>query len=744
MRGLGLLQVLLFIMVLAGLTATGYLQWKSRQAEQTSTQEVRSLAQADQAIRTFVTVMRRMPCPDTNRDGIEDCGGTEQKGWLPTVSMRMAGADAGVSIGQIRYLVRRGAGDDDLTRLDDSWRPVEYDDVNHTFFNMRSTTADGGTYPADILTLKDICQRLDVYRNKTYATGMAAVNASTVRPVAYALAHPGLKDDDGNGDLFDGANSSATNNMMDDPERSHILSTYDDIVLERSASNLFGAYRCATLTTSVDMVALGLDVVSQVEDMRQDNISDAKDAIFSSAIGAALTTFELATTIIEAASDAGNAAADAVICGASLGLAVNACAAIGSHVAGAVLAGVSTVASVATIALNIAAAVAAGNALVLADSSSTPSSVQCQGVDTSQAIAGAKQNWDDAKAKVTSLESQVTAKQNELNAAVSARDASINNLYNYVRYYGYSSQIDFRVSNLLTAADDTWTTGEAYTVAQNKVTAYQDGYNNWNAAAIKYAGWLSDLSAAIAQAEADIASYDAQLSNPLLSQATKDALEEQKRTRQGELALMKGQATPETDNLPALQYEYNRAVTERNAAWTKWQAALAEVTTTLTNKNNASTAYQNAYSNLRTASAGPYQTYRSTAPLVVTVCTPPGPTTAPCNSTNSVNMEATIANGMVDLMGYFNGFFWDNGASAPNANSKYMRPKQLAKELAGLQSELSSARDIEAKAKKSYDDLVAAAANPPSCTLSGSAAVPMGIGTAELLLINVDGKGGTR
>jgi len=102
MRGLGLLQVLLFIMILAGLTTMGYLQWKNRQAEQTSTQEVRSLAQADQAIRTFVTVMRRMPCPDTNRDGIEDCGGNAQKGWLPSESMRLAGADAGVGIGQLR------------------------------------------------------------------------------------------------------------------------------------------------------------------------------------------------------------------------------------------------------------------------------------------------------------------------------------------------------------------------------------------------------------------------------------------------------------------------------------------------------------------------------------------------------------------------------------------------------------------------------------------------------------------
>lgn len=107
-RGFGMVQVLLLIAVLAGLATTGYLQWRERSAVDSSRQERQALVQADRAIVTFATVMRRLPCPDINRDGIEDCSAVDQKGWLPSVSLLMAGADPGVNVGQLRYLVQRG------------------------------------------------------------------------------------------------------------------------------------------------------------------------------------------------------------------------------------------------------------------------------------------------------------------------------------------------------------------------------------------------------------------------------------------------------------------------------------------------------------------------------------------------------------------------------------------------------------------------------------------------------------
>src|SRR3990167_9187276 len=96
-RGFGLLQVLLLIAVMAGLASMGYLQWRARTVVDSSRQERQALTQADKAIIAFATVANRLPCPDTNRDGLDDCGAAaDQKGWLPSATLRLAGVDPGV------------------------------------------------------------------------------------------------------------------------------------------------------------------------------------------------------------------------------------------------------------------------------------------------------------------------------------------------------------------------------------------------------------------------------------------------------------------------------------------------------------------------------------------------------------------------------------------------------------------------------------------------------------------------
>ncbi|MFP5468104.1 MAG: hypothetical protein ACLGG8_11385, partial [Gammaproteobacteria bacterium] len=280
--------MLLFIAAIGGLTLVGFLEWRERSAVQTVRQERQSLSQADAAVLTFATVARRLPCPDVNRDGLEDCASTGQKGWLPTVTLRLAGADAGVGIAQLRYLVQRGGGDAalDLTVLSDSWRPLGYDDGDGF-----QAMLEAPPYPGDIETLPDFCQRVDAARASTTTAVMAQVNASPARTVAYALVHPGLVDADGDGSLFDGENAAASQ-RVEDPDRSPGLATYDDLVLERSFQSLRAAYQCQPLIDSINTVALGLDVVEQVAEMRQDNIDSAVQAVAFAAIGAAITAVE--------------------------------------------------------------------------------------------------------------------------------------------------------------------------------------------------------------------------------------------------------------------------------------------------------------------------------------------------------------------------------------------------------------------------------------------------------------------
>lgn len=727
-RGLGLLEVLLFIAIVGGLATVGYLEWRERSALQSSRQERASLSQADTAVITFATVMRRLPCPDTDRDGLEDCGAGAQKGWLPSVSLKLAGADAGVGVAQLRYLVQRGATAYDLAVLGDDWRPLEYDDGATTFAAMRDTTASGGSYQANILTLPDLCQRVGEGAVATFGTGMAHVTASPLRPVAYALVHPGLEDTDGDGSLFDGVNGAA-GNTVEDPDRSPLLSSYDDVVRERSFASLQSAFHCQPLAQSIDTVALGLDVVNQVDEMREDNIDAAERAVIFAALGAAITAVELTASVVEAASDSGNAVAEATLCGATLGLAVNACAAFPQHIASAVLAGVSTAANIATIALNVTAAIMAGNALVLADNSRPPESVSCPVPDVSAALAASLDEWNKAKAEVTRLEGAVVQKQIELANANATKTDAINALYFWVRYGGSSSDLDGSVT-LLINGSNTWNQEALdYAEAQATRTLFQTEYNSWSDIVVRYNNMLANRTTLIPQVEAEIAALDILIAAET-DQTAKESLQLQRSNKQGELALL--------NDVTTLTSERDNGIVKRDQAYVNLQAAITAEANALAVLNGALASYQTAYANLANGSLGPY-TIQTTPLVFITACTPQ-PLPAPACPGGSVQTSAAVALAMRDLYG--SGA--DTGSTQPHADSKYMRPLTIQRELDGLNAQLTAAREMEVDTKKRYDDLKAQADNPPACNLTGTGVTPWSPTTAADLLINVDVKGGTR
>lgn len=726
-RGLGLLEVLLFIAIVGGLATVGYLEWRERSALQSSRQERVSLSQADTAVITFATVMRRLPCPDTDRDGLEDCGGGAQKGWLPSVSLKLAGADAGVGVAQLRYLVQRGATAYDLAVLGDDWRPLEYDDGATTFAAMRDTVGNGGSYQANILTLPDLCQRVGEGAAATFGAGMAHVTSAPLRPVAYALVHPGLEDTDGDGSLFDGVNGAA-GNTVEDPDRSPLLSSYDDVVRERSFASLQSAFHCQPLAQSIDTVALGLDVVNQVDDMRKDNIAAAERAVIFAALGAAITAVELTASVVEAASDTGNAVAEATLCGATLGLAVNACAAFPQHIASAVLAGVSTAANIATIALNVTAAIMAGNALVLADNSQPPASVSCPVPDVSAALAGSLDAWNDAKAEVTRLEGEVAQKQIDLANANATKTDAINALYFWVRYGGSSSDLDGTVT-LLVNGSNTWNQEDLdYDEAQATRTLYQTEYDSWSDIVIRYNNMLTNRTTLIPQVEAEIAALDILIAAET-DQTAKEALQLQRSNKQGELALL--------NDVTTLTSERDNGIVKRDQAYVNLQAAIAAEASALAVLNGALASYQTAYANLANGSLGPYNFYYP--PLTFIACTTK-PLPAPACASGSYSTSPFVLSAMQDLYGSGG----DTGSTQPHADSKYMRPLTIQRELDGLNAQLTAAREMEVDTKKRYDDLKAQADNPPACNLTGTGVTPWSPTTAADLLINVDVKGGTR
>jgi hypothetical protein len=721
-RGLGLLEVLLFVFVLSGMVLAGYLGWRERTAVQTARTEKATLSQADQAVITFATVMRRLPCPDTDRDGSEDCGANAQKGWLPSTTLRLAGADPGVAIGQLRYLVQRGTTDIDLATLSDSWRPLEYDDAVPTFAAMRDTTADGGTYQADILTLTDLCQRLGEGTGATFSTALAHVTSSPVRPVAYALVHPGLADEDGDGSLFDGVNPDAVN-AFDDPNRSPLLGGYDDLVLERSFTSLQAAFSCQPLAQSIDSLALGLDVVDQVDQMREDNIDAAERAVIFAALGAAITAVELTASIVEAASDAGNAAADAALCGASLGLAVNACAAIGPHVAGAVAAGITTGFNIASIALNVTAAALAGNALVLADNSRPPSSVSCPVPNVADALARAQADRDDAVADRAQLQTDLANAQARLTTANNARTSAINSLYAAIRNGTGIAQIDDRVPPLIAAAGDYVNRQRTYDEAAADVNNYQTLVTNWSATVADYDAMLATRTTRIPVLQAEIAALNTQIA-ATTDPVARDALIATRTEKSGELLLLQ--------DLTTLNNERNNAVTERDTAaanLTAAQTALALAGPALTAARNQ---YQTTYNNIVNVtqySFGPLNAFVACNPALVNPC-PNG----------SVNTAPAVQAAMTALLGASG----NTGSVQPQTTSRFVSPYTIQSEIDGIQAELNSADDRVTRAQDLYDDVLAQSQNPPSCTVTGSGVTPWSPATAGGILVNTDIKGGTR
>lgn len=717
-RGFGLLQVLLLIAVMAGLASMGYLQWRARTVVDSSRQERQALTQADKAIIAFATVANRLPCPDTNRDGLEDCGAAaDQKGWLPSATLRLAGVDPGVDVGQLRYLVQRGAGANSLTVLTDAWRPLGYDDAGQTFFAVR-----GGAYPTDILTLTDLCQRLETARTTPLGPAMAQVNAAPARTVAYALAHPGTSDADGDGDLFDGANSNAAANanQMEDPARRPLLALYNDLVLERTFASLQSDLQCQPLIDSINTVALGHDVADQVADMRADNIESARRAVAFSSLAAIMTALEIVLAVAEGISDAGNAAVDWAACAASLGLAVNFCAAAPQHTAAIALAGGVVYANIAAVALNAVAAGIAGTALTLADDTATAADV-CPPMDQTllnQMLASAQTELTNATNARIAVQAEITNKTIELNAAIAARDTAIAALRNVIRGPGASSQIDGLVDPLLTATGSWGEASYSRDVAQSRVTQATRERDLWSAEVTKYNGMLADLPGTIVRLTNEIAVLDAQIAtNP----PNKTDLENQRAGKAAELRM--------AQNPALLTSARDKAVASLATAQGVLDTATATYNAAVLSLSTAQTSYQTAYANLVNG-AGRYAIYNAGGSVIGHRCT------TGCVS-GDVNILGAFQGALDDLVG-------SAASSTPSVDAKYLKPVKIQKELDALNAKLAAAQTRETNAQNQLNQIQEMVNNPAACNVTGSAVIPMTPDQAEAILIDVDRKGGTR
>lgn len=266
----------------------------------------RDLLLAEQALQGFVLSANRLPCPDDSaaRDGLEHCDGPSI-GRLP---VRTLGLPA--PLGNLRYGVQRGgAGGADLTQAISRQVPLLPP-------GSASLVTNG----------LDFCVALRQAQGAGPGPGFSVGGQA----VAFALAHPGSEDRDGDGDPFDGANKGTTFAMPGTPASA----SYDDrssaVGLGELAVRLDcmqrlgianGAARAAYAAYDEDrFAAMYAEFRGLALDVRKDNTNRAQTVLTLASVDLAIAIATSASAIALALVSGGSATGPAV----GAGLAVTA------------------------------------------------------------------------------------------------------------------------------------------------------------------------------------------------------------------------------------------------------------------------------------------------------------------------------------------------------------------------------------------------------------------------------------
>jgi hypothetical protein len=182
------------------------------------------LANMDYALQGYLSVNKRMPCPDTNGNGQEN----RDDNGSPAV---FTDDSCSTYQGNIPYVTLGIVSDEDV------WKNRLYYGVYEDLIQTGSSSFC--TDLKDFITAAATSHSENPGEtSKLYVTSRAVTPNSSTN-MAYVLISGGLKDYDGSDTRFDGFNSSAPSNQFECEER-FVEDDYDDIVKTRSFSYLYG------------------------------------------------------------------------------------------------------------------------------------------------------------------------------------------------------------------------------------------------------------------------------------------------------------------------------------------------------------------------------------------------------------------------------------------------------------------------------------------------------------------------
>lgn len=415
--GFSLLELSAAIGLFGILLVAGYQLLAATQVARPETERRAQIAAAERALSGYTELAGALPCPDTSGDGVQDCAGGAQKGWLPTVTLGLDTSAPARGTARLRYAVYRTAGVD-LAAQVDRFNPAMWDGT------LRTLGATNGL---------DFCAALAsaaLAAPNPNAAGVVA-GAGAIN-VAYAISEPGV-DADGNGDLFDGALNSGATSQMTAPAVAAV-NGYDDIVVARTFTDVSALMSCPDTVRSVETLSRSVDVAAEVADQKlwaavlagvNTGVNAVKTGISALKLGLAVAATVTAAATLAAAITALSAAVAScvVIVGCALipsmsGAVAAGAAAVAAAAASIVLQGAALAANLTATGISIAVTVKAGLA-------ATPSAT-----NLAASMPGMKTAVDDAAAKATAAETDAAAARASAGTAKTNYDNNVTSLYN--------------------------------------------------------------------------------------------------------------------------------------------------------------------------------------------------------------------------------------------------------------------------------------------------------------------------
>jgi prepilin-type N-terminal cleavage/methylation domain-containing protein len=233
-RGFTLLELAFSMVVIGLLIAIGAysVPWLNERLILDQTRHV--MTESSDALLAFARTHHRLPCPDDNGDGLENCA--TASGTLPHLSLLLPAAVLDSAHRPIAYAVYRNSNatlslDADLARLVN--RIDDFDDLPNTLNVFDFCQALRNAVPAQ--------SSAQFASTSTRITAGGGCAAGEVTNQAFVLASSGLEDRDGDGAPADEDNADANANCFSSPLRGRD-EDHDDVVLAVSLATLLGEF----------------------------------------------------------------------------------------------------------------------------------------------------------------------------------------------------------------------------------------------------------------------------------------------------------------------------------------------------------------------------------------------------------------------------------------------------------------------------------------------------------------------